>query len=157
MSTDVASSRRILLGQYLISVVNSCLSFDTPEQDLIFKFLGGYDHIINDITEGYPVLNDWSQQSYPVLLSRTENSTLATGQGQGTAATMATGGAGGGQEGNGSRGSLSLSTSSSSAQSSSFALTTTAASAWKNGAAPFAAVFLSACMIVISFMGHIIK
>jgi hypothetical protein len=52
MSSEVASSRRILLGQYLTSIVNSCTTYDTPDQDLIFKFLGAYDHIINDISDG---------------------------------------------------------------------------------------------------------
>jgi hypothetical protein len=166
MSTDVASSRRIMLGQYLISVIDSCLSYDTPEQDLIFKFLGGYDHIINDITEGYPAVNDWSQETYPVLPSSLTGT--STDGAQGDRIPGRSGGNGEIQ----TRGSASQDE----IHSSSLTTTATAGGAgggvtgvaamrtgdsnalyWKTAGAPFAAVFLSACMIVISFMGHIIK
>lgn len=151
MSTDVATSRRILLGQYLIAVINSSITYDTPEQDFIFKFLGGYDHIINDITEGFPAVNDWCQETYPILPSL--NSTDLTNNQQRAGVSL-----------DGIESNANDSTRGTGSQQENHSAPTTSTLKeissdlyWKTTGAPFAAVFLSACMIVISFMGHIIK
>jgi hypothetical protein len=151
MSTDVASSRRILLGQYLVSVIDSCTSFETPEQELIFKFLGVADHLL---------VHD---------LSVTEEEE-SSGQGQGR------GGEWGGGVGS-ERGIVTITTTPTAGERASGEVqiqslgvesqnhptlpespssTLIKINRW-NAAAPYAAVLLSACMIVINFMGRIIK
>lgn len=147
MSIDVASTRRILLGQYLISVIDSCTTYDTPEQELIFKFLGVYDHIIHDILDGSHYSHDWNPPgTLPFQLihtaTSTSNSTTTLGHAPSSSSSPTP---------------ESTTTPSSSSSSSSSQLLKTSPSNMNWSTAPFAAVFISACMIVISFMGQIIK
>jgi triacylglycerol esterase/lipase EstA (alpha/beta hydrolase family) len=52
---QVAASRKISLDSFLKGVVKICEDFDTPEQDMLFRFLDAYKNISNDIYDDLSV------------------------------------------------------------------------------------------------------
>lgn len=159
MSSEVASERRILLGQYLQNILYSCTSFDTPEQDLIFKFLGCYEHIINDITElhntqssfqnqqqvqqSWAHLDQQDQQMNTLRLRSNDNNDHNNNQNNGNNNNNG--------ENNNENNGNNINNNEKQLQLKDLQFQ------WTNAGAPFAAVFLSACMIVLSFMGQVMS
>jgi hypothetical protein len=55
LSNSLAMYRRSRLAEFLDVTIRTCQTFDTPEQDLIFKFLSCYDNITQEIRTGLSV------------------------------------------------------------------------------------------------------
>lgn len=65
-SSKVAATRKTSLNVFLKEVVDLCEDFDTPEQDMLFRFLDAYNHIHNDIYDDLSV-GTW-REVYAVVL-----------------------------------------------------------------------------------------
>lgn len=127
-SSSVVAYRKKNLANFVNQILRLCEGFDTPEQEVIFRFLDGYDHIQNSIrdTLSVGIWNDVPSQrstSLPQLDDSTDHGSLK-----------------------------SLFGFSSHNRPSNSSVTVTDQRIWRT---PLAAAVLSCCLLVISIMSQI--